>query len=645
MYLPNAEDKECADAPRTGRPRQLLLFAAVGVLAFAVDASLLHLAVLGGLGPYLGRILSYLGAVTVSWEFNRRFTFARSATRATFDNWSRFAVSQLGGATLNLGCYFLLLRVSPTVQHFPVLGVAAGSLAGMLLNFVVAAVYVFRGVDARRDATSREPPIWLLLILVLMWPALYNGQGVFFFDTITYVRGADTGIGALLHVHSHWSEPEQSAAAPGSAPSPQAGSDGSVNDAIVLTGRSWFYGALVYAGDLLGRFWLTVLVQAAAAVAAIALTLRALRLPGRYLLPIAVVLALVSSLPFYVSFLMPDVFTSIAIAGSAVLLTRATQVSRAQLFGWWLLLSGAALFHDTNLLILGTLLAVALGTRCVSRRAAPASGMIAVLLALMIGVLGHVAFALGVRHYYGVPPVRPPFLTARLIEDGTGVRYLRATCPGNGFQVCNYLDRLPMPADDFLWQSRRGAGVFATARPADRRRMAADDLALARAVFAFDPVGQLFASLRDAAQQLMSSGLWEFEYTQEEKAHFDQKFPRALLPRLHASAAERGTMPIATYEWILLATFYLSVCLIAATLLWPGTRQRLRPGMVSVSLWILLGVVVNAFYCGVLSGPHERYSARVQWLLPFAALLLVAAWRTRRAAILRVGQPRESAQL
>jgi len=133
------------DSPRTGQPGQLLAFGAVGALAFAVDAAILHLAILSGFGLHFGRLLSYLCAVTVSWEFNRRFTFRHTATPASFSNWLRFAVSQLGGAVVNLGCYFLLIHLSHTVEQFPVIGVAVGSVAGMLLNFGVATAYVFRG--------------------------------------------------------------------------------------------------------------------------------------------------------------------------------------------------------------------------------------------------------------------------------------------------------------------------------------------------------------------------------------------------------------------------------------------------------------------------------------------------------------------
>ena len=616
------------------RPGQLLAFGAVGTLAFVVDAGVLHLAILGGLGLLFGRLVSYLCAVTVSWECNRRFTFSQTATRATFNSWLRFAVSQLGGATLNIGTYLLLIHLSRTVEHFPVIGVAAGSLAGTLVNFGLARTYVFRGRPAAppiASASARELAVWALLVPVFIWPAIYNGQPVYFYDTISYVKRTDRAVTALLHHRSHWSSPHQAAASTAPAPSAAQIRAALAWDKIVTAGRSFFYGVLLYAGDLLGGFWLTVVLQAIAVVAALALLLEALRLPRVATLPIGVALALLSSLPFYVSFLMPDIFTGVVIAGSAVLLTRTAHLSRGQLAAWWVLLSASALFHDTNLLILGAVLAAALPVRGLTDSGARTPGMVVVLLAIMTGVLGQTAFALGIKHSVGAFPVRPPFLTARLIDDGPALRYLRATCPGNGLRVCRFLDQLPVPADDFLWPNRTGGGIWSMAPAEDKRRLSSEELRLAGAVLAFDPLGQLSASLRDAGHQLTSIGLWEASYREQEKKSLDQRLPPDLLQRLHGSAAYQGRMPIATFEWILIVTFYGSICFVAATLLWGATRRALQPAVISVAVWMLVGVVVNAVVCGVISGPHERYSTRVQWLLALAALLILTALLAHRA--------------
>ncbi|MGO9594059.1 MAG: GtrA family protein [Steroidobacteraceae bacterium] len=126
-----------------GVARQMLSFSVVGVLGFLVDAGVLYIALSWGLGLYAGRAVSYMSAVSATWLLNRRYTFARTFGDNKLHEWARFVVSQLSGATINLGMYALLVHMSPLVAREPVIGVAAGSLSGLLVNFWVARVFVF----------------------------------------------------------------------------------------------------------------------------------------------------------------------------------------------------------------------------------------------------------------------------------------------------------------------------------------------------------------------------------------------------------------------------------------------------------------------------------------------------------------------
>ena len=132
-----------------GRPlvlllRQLIAFGVVGVIGFAVDAGVLTLARRLGAGLIIGRVVSYLSAATCTWALNRRFTFASRADQSRMRQWLLFMFSQLAGASVNLGLYAWLVSTSALVAAQPVIGVAAGSLAGMLVNFCVAKKLVFK---------------------------------------------------------------------------------------------------------------------------------------------------------------------------------------------------------------------------------------------------------------------------------------------------------------------------------------------------------------------------------------------------------------------------------------------------------------------------------------------------------------------
>lgn len=140
-------------AGRIARPelRQFLSFSVVGVIGFLVDSSVLYLGLELGLGLLSGRGVSYMAAVTATWALNRQFTFGASRRRPVVE-WARFATTQLAGAAVNLGTYFALVTGSGFVARYPVLGVAAGSIAGLAVNFAVARAFVF----GPKHAAARE---------------------------------------------------------------------------------------------------------------------------------------------------------------------------------------------------------------------------------------------------------------------------------------------------------------------------------------------------------------------------------------------------------------------------------------------------------------------------------------------------------
>jgi putative flippase GtrA len=124
---------------------EFLRFGTVGTLGFVVDTAVLYGALALGAGLYGGRALSYLAAASVTWLLNRVWTFRhRGAGQKAHRQWAAFVVVNLGGFALNYGTYAALVAFVPLVAAHPVLGVAAGSLAGMFSNFFLSRQLVFR---------------------------------------------------------------------------------------------------------------------------------------------------------------------------------------------------------------------------------------------------------------------------------------------------------------------------------------------------------------------------------------------------------------------------------------------------------------------------------------------------------------------
>lgn len=123
--------------------RQFITFGIVGTIGFVIDAGILYAGLWAGLGYYIGRVVSYLCAATVTWYLNRRFTF-KSANDNRRREWGTFVLLNLSGFAVNYGTYVLCLAAHPVFLQHPVLAVAAGSIAGLFVNFAVNKYLVFK---------------------------------------------------------------------------------------------------------------------------------------------------------------------------------------------------------------------------------------------------------------------------------------------------------------------------------------------------------------------------------------------------------------------------------------------------------------------------------------------------------------------
>lgn len=125
--------------------RQFALFCVAGAIGFVVDAGIVQ-ALVAGLGwdPYASRVISFLCAMTATWVFNRRYTFARQRGESLWHEWMRYGLAMLGGFAVNYGVYALMVWQLALVREWPVLGVAAGSIFGLAVNYTSSRLWVFR---------------------------------------------------------------------------------------------------------------------------------------------------------------------------------------------------------------------------------------------------------------------------------------------------------------------------------------------------------------------------------------------------------------------------------------------------------------------------------------------------------------------
>lgn len=130
---------------------QFVRFGVVGTIGFLVDTAVLYAGLALGLGLYGGRAVSYLAAASATFALNRAWTFRGQGEGRVARQWALFVVLNLVGFAFNYGTYAALVASVALVAQHPVIGVAAGSLAGMMGNFLLSRRYVFGGASRAPD--------------------------------------------------------------------------------------------------------------------------------------------------------------------------------------------------------------------------------------------------------------------------------------------------------------------------------------------------------------------------------------------------------------------------------------------------------------------------------------------------------------
>jgi putative flippase GtrA len=123
---------------------QLWRFGLSGVAGLAVDVAVLYLALFAGFGYFLGRALSFLAAVWMTFTINRHFAFRGAASESLWRQWGHYLMAMLGGGAVNYGAYTLAIVYLPQQPLLGLYAVAIGSLCGALVNFISAKMLVFR---------------------------------------------------------------------------------------------------------------------------------------------------------------------------------------------------------------------------------------------------------------------------------------------------------------------------------------------------------------------------------------------------------------------------------------------------------------------------------------------------------------------
>ena len=489
--------------------------------------------------------------------------------------------------------------------------------------------------------------LWFALLLGLLWPAAVNGGPFWFPDSGSYIRGADAAAVVFTRQGSEWSDRLTiSHRSPGSGTiadadaAPANWSAEISTERPVLNNRSVYFGMLLYVPMRIFGPWGAVIGQAALVAAALTfLLIVSTRQFQRHRFAAAAAVAagliVVTPLPFYSCMLMPDVWSGVLIAMLALAIC-----FRGQMNGWEVLIAAATAcaittFHNTHILLAFSMAIVAVltGTGWRSRVIGSATCGVAAIF----GLISVAVFSAAVERNLGQKPLSPPFLSARLSDEGPAIPFLASHCvagdKGERFALCAYRDRLPLNSDNFLWSVQPDHGLFQLLSPTAQRDIAEEDKRFFLAVIADDPVAYVLSAARSWAKTLVSFDLKNFNYYDTRLQALEAKYPPAISRTIAATKSANKVMPTGPTVLLTIVSCVFSVMWFVYVMAGRARLRAISPNPVfRYGVALILGIMANAAICGALSKPDARYQMRLIWLLPFAAGLLLASQSSDRGA-------------
>ena len=328
--------------------------------------------------------------------------------------------------------------------------------------------------------------------------------------------------------------------------------------------------------------------------------------------------------------LMPDIFTAIGLLalGLGLLGHAHSKVGRA---GLLLLALVSAMMHSSNVLTF-TLVVSGFGALAAGwgwfrqgwlRPAYWRQSLATVLAAWLVLPAMHAAFG----GEFAISRAAPAFLIGRLCETGILERFLDDNCGGNkAYSLCAYRAQLPNDASSFMWSPESPMNQTGgwNAHLDEYRGIIGQVLTTPRYYPSLASEAAQ-ATLRQLTHALHGNGAPPAcgvdtpPYSQVKV--FNNGYE---LKEYMASMQNQSRLDFTALNERLPWGYVLALLALLAGVAQPGVRRRVGPAGGLLLVLVGVALVGNAFVTGSLANVLDRLQVRMAWLLPFAALLLVA---------------------
>ncbi|MBW7962969.1 hypothetical protein [Bradyrhizobium sp. BR 10261] len=440
-------------------------------------------------------------------------------------------------------------------------------------------------IITEQSRARAAPTLWLRLAavalpLLMIAPAIWNGYPLLQWDTGGYL--------------ARWYE------------------------GYLVPSRSTVFGLYLHYGEAFG-FWINLAVQSLVTMWLLQLTLRVLSMmqTARFV-AISLLLIVSTALPWLASMLLTDIFAGLSVLSLFLLIVGGSRISGFEKAALFVFTAFAAATHSATLGVLLGLCAVGWMVRPWLGPRLPMSGLARASLTIVAGGMMLIAANHALSGKWAWTPGGTGVAFGRMMQDGIVARFLGDHCPREHFKLCPYRNELPATADEFLW----GKSMFNTLGRFDGL---GDEMGtIVERSLADYPAWQLGAALRAMGRQLLhvATGEGASVWIPHTYGIIERYIPAQVAP-MRAARQQNWELDFNTINRLHVPVALVSM-LGLLVLLGHALAYRRLDDLTLLAATVTLALLGNAFICGVISGPHDRYGARMVWLATFVVLMALA---------------------
>ena len=389
-------------------------------------------------------------------------------------------------------------------------------------------------------------------------------------------------------------------------------------EGYLVPSRSTMFGLYLHYGEGFG-FWINLAAQSLATLWLLQLTLRVLGLMQTFrFVAISLCLMLSTALPWLVSMLLTDIFAGLSVLSLFLLAVGASRTSTLEKTSLFVFTAFAAATHSATLGVLLGLCAAGWMVRPFVGARLPLAGLLQASLTIVAGGMMLMSANYALSGKLAWTPGGYGVAFGRMMQDGIVAQYLNDRCPRERYKLCPYRNELPASADEFLW----GNSMFNTL---GRFEGMNEEMGTIVVQSLKDyPAWQAGAALRAMGRQLLhvATGEGTDGWIPHTRGIIERYIPAQAAP-MRAARQQNWGVNFDDVNWLHVPVALASMLGLLA-LLGHALANRRLDDLTLLAGTVTLALLGNAFICGVISGPHDRYGARMVWVATFVVLMALA---------------------